>query len=186
MRVALATHPQHPQVSHQRQPGNQRSPIRPRPLGGAPRAQIGSANRLGPQRRNRGSARLTAPQSDVIICTDKQMKIRPRTALSSLLAPEFFRALGDANRLTLLDTLAQRAGPVSVGELGGCCSIDLSVVSRHLAVLRKAGVLEATRRGKQVFYRARLRQLAQTLRAIADSLDECCARGPGDANEDAA
>ncbi len=111
---------------------------------------------------------------------------KPQTALSRLLAPEFFRALGDANRLTLLDTLAQRAGPVSVGELGGCCSIDLSVVSRHLSVLRKAGVLEATRRGKQVFYRARLQQLAQTLRSIADALDQCCAQTGHHPDEDEA
>lgn len=94
--------------------------------------------------------------------------------LAGLLTPELFRALGDGNRLTLLSALARRGDAASVGELGACCSVDLSVVSRHLSVLRSAGVLEATRRGKQVFYRARLRKLARTLRSIADALDRCC------------
>lgn len=100
-----------------------------------------------------------------------QMKEEP---LRGVMTPELFRALGDGNRLTLLNALAQRGGSASVGQLGACCSVDLSVVSRHLSVLRAAGVLEATRRGKRVFYRARLRQLAKTLRVIADALERCC------------
>ncbi len=103
------------------------------------------------------------------------MKKRSSVRLSALLAPELFRALGDGNRLTLLSALAQRSAPASVGELAMCCPVDLSVVSRHLSVLREAGVLEATRRGKRVLYRARVRQLVKTLRAIADGLEQCCA-----------
>ncbi len=97
-----------------------------------------------------------------------------RAKLSELLSPEFFRALGDANRLGLLATLAEQSEPASVGELRSCCKVDLSVVSRHLAILRNAGVLEADRRGKQVFYRARTRSLARRLRGIADALERCC------------
>lgn len=94
--------------------------------------------------------------------------------LAELLSPDFFKALGDANRLGLLRTLAEQSTPASVGELGSCCKVDLSVVSRHLAILRNAGVLEARRRGKQVFYRARTRALARRLRGIADALERCC------------
>ena len=102
--------------------------------------------------------------------------------LGDVLTPELFRALGDGNRLTLLETLAKR-GSASVGELGACCPVDLSVVSRHLSVLRAAGVLEATRRGKRVLYRARLRQLAKTLRSIADALERCCAPEASESEE---
>ena len=97
-----------------------------------------------------------------------------KRGLTDLLSPDLFKALGDANRLGLLTTLAEQSEPASVGELRSCCNVDLSVVSRHLAILRNVGVLEADRRGKQVFYRARTRALAQRLRRIADALDRCC------------
>ena len=52
--------------------------------------------------------------------------------------------------------------------------VDQSVVSRHLAQLREAGVLSAERRGKQVYYSVRVAELVRTLRAIADALERCC------------
>lgn len=66
--------------------------------------------------------------------------------------------------------------------LGGCCSVDLSVVSRHLRVLRDAGVVEARKQGKEVFYRVRSTALAGILRGLADALEEACAR-PAEAVE---
>ena len=100
-------------------------------------------------------------------------QISNRAELAELLSPELFKALGDANRLGLLTTLAEKSEPASVGELRSCCRVDLSVVSRHLAILRNAGVVEAGRRGKHVFYRARTRALARRLRSIADALERC-------------
>ena len=115
-------------------------------------------------------------EDDLYICIMVQLrKSSPAGALAPLLAPDLFKALGDVNRLTLLSTLAERPEPTSVGDLSSCCPIDLSVVSRHLAILRRAGVLEATRRGRSVLYRARLRHLARKLRSIADALERCCA-----------
>jgi ArsR family transcriptional regulator len=94
--------------------------------------------------------------------------------LGELLEPRLFRALSDPNRLAILARLAGCCGPRSVTELATCCPVDLSVVSRHLSVLRDAGVVESTRAGKTVLYRARCDVLARTLRAIADALDRCC------------
>jgi len=94
--------------------------------------------------------------------------------LRGLLEPRLFRALSDANRLTILAVLAGCGGARSVTELAVCCPVDLSVVSRHLAVLRDAGLVESARAGKAVLYRARCDVLARTLRAIADALDRCC------------
>lgn len=95
-------------------------------------------------------------------------------ALQSLLEPGLFRALSDPNRLAILGILAGCGGARTVSELAACCPIDLSVVSRHLATLREAGVVQATRAGKTVLYRARCDVLARTLRAIADALESCC------------
>jgi DNA-binding transcriptional ArsR family regulator len=102
---------------------------------------------------------------------------KPRSCLTDLrccLSPGLFRALGDPTRLALLLDLAARTGERSVSELGGCCPVDLSVVSRHLRMLREAGVVEARRDGKEVRYRVRYDALVAELRALADALEACC------------
>jgi len=55
-----------------------------------------------------------------------------------------------------------------------CCPVNVSVVSRHLALLRDAGILAAERRGKEVYYSVRYPQLVATLRAIANAIEACC------------
>jgi DNA-binding transcriptional ArsR family regulator len=96
--------------------------------------------------------------------------------LSSVLSPTLFKALCDPNRLAILVRLAESCAPSTVSEIAECCPVNLSVVSRHLAQLREAGVLSAERRGKQVYYSARAEELVRTLRAIADALERCCGR----------
>jgi DNA-binding transcriptional ArsR family regulator len=87
------------------------------------------------------------------------------------LSPQFFKALGDPNRLALLARLTACCGPRTVSELATCCPIDLSVVSRHLAILREAGILEARKQGKEVHYTVRVEALVRELRAMADALE---------------
>ncbi len=96
------------------------------------------------------------------------------STLQSLLTPQLFRALCDPNRLTILARLAESCGELSVSQVARCCPIDISVVSRHLATLRDAGILRSTRRGKEVFYSVRAEALVTTLRAIADEIERCC------------
>ncbi len=100
-----------------------------------------------------------------------------------LMEIRFFRALGDANRVTILADLAASGASRTVSEIAERLPVDLSVVSRHLAMLREAGVLAAERRGKEVYYTVRYQALAGTLRAIADTIDACCP-GTGATNED--
>jgi DNA-binding transcriptional ArsR family regulator len=52
--------------------------------------------------------------------------------------------------------------------------VDLSVVSRHLRTLREAGVVDARKQGKEVFYRVRFDALIGILRNLADALEACC------------
>jgi ArsR family transcriptional regulator, arsenate/arsenite/antimonite-responsive transcriptional repressor len=98
-------------------------------------------------------------------------------ALDDLLEPRLFRALSDANRLTLLSRLAMSPRPLTVGQLNECCPIDLSVVSRHLSTLREAGVVRAEKRGREVHYTVCCGPLAELLRRVAQALDECAATG---------
>lgn len=98
--------------------------------------------------------------------------------LVSWLPPELCRALGDPNRVAILERLVAGQGRAqSVSEVACCCPVDLSVVSRHLRVLRDAGVVEARKQGKRVLYRLRTAELVRRLRALADALEDCCPHG---------
>ena len=103
------------------------------------------------------------------------------TRLSRYLSPRFFKALGDPTRVALLNRLAETGGELTVSELAKDSPIDISVVSRHLAMLRDAGILEARKRGKEVFYRICIGPLAALLRGLADALESCCPPSTGGA-----
>jgi DNA-binding transcriptional ArsR family regulator len=89
-------------------------------------------------------------------------------------APKLFKALCDPTRVAILVMLARCEGELTVSEVAGCCPIDLSVVSRHLAMLKEAGVLDSEKRGKEVYYKVRPGALVASLRAMADELEACC------------
>lgn len=91
-----------------------------------------------------------------------------------LFPTDLFRALSDANRIALLGHLATGRGPQTVTEASGCCPTDISVTSRHLAVLRDAGIVEAQKQGREVHYSVRYSALSLALRAMADVIDSCC------------
>ena len=93
--------------------------------------------------------------------------------IGEVLSPAFFKALCDPTRIGLVGRLAECKGPCTVGEIAECCSIDLSVVSRHLAKLRDAGILRAEKRGKEVYYALDTECVARTLRAVADAIEAC-------------
>ncbi|MBK6898403.1 MAG: winged helix-turn-helix transcriptional regulator [bacterium] len=94
--------------------------------------------------------------------------------LEKWLEPDTFRALGEPSRAALLMLLAGTPGPRTVGELAAELPIDLSVVSRHLKVLKDVGVVTAERRGKEVRYRLACGDLVHMLRNLADALESCC------------
>jgi ArsR family transcriptional regulator, arsenate/arsenite/antimonite-responsive transcriptional repressor len=103
------------------------------------------------------------------------------SGLAACLDPRLFKALGDRTRVELLARLASACAGLSVSEVASGLPVDLSVVSRHLAQLRDAGVVRAERRGKEVVYSVLYPQLAHSLRALADAIDHCC---PGEKDKD--
>lgn len=115
----------------------------------------------------------------------KRLPKTPRQAakragpLDSLLDPELFRALGDPTRVRLLACLAKCGRACGVGEVAECCSVDLSVVSRHLSLLADAGVLAPKKEGRSVSYALRATDLSTRLRALADAIDACCPEAGG-------
>jgi DNA-binding transcriptional ArsR family regulator len=100
----------------------------------------------------------------------------PKRVIAARPRPQLFRrgsATAPPGRLALLTRLAGCCEPCTVTELSACCPVDLSVVSRHLAILRDAGIVQSERRGKEVYYRVRFDVLCRTFRQIADAIDAC-------------
>ena len=60
------------------------------------------------------------------------------------------KALGHPTRLWMVERLED--GEKCVCELASAIDADFSTVSKHLSVLKEAGVVEVDKRGKQVFY----------------------------------
>ena len=115
-----------------------------------------------------GTTAGTTGGSTVRPATPRQAAARSGPIDASLDA-ELFKALSDPTRAKLVACIAKCGRGCSVGEVAECCSVDLSVVSRHLAQLARAGVLESERDGRTVRYR----EVTESLRALADALDAC-------------
>ena len=79
----------------------------------------------------RGSPGVTAPEGLVAAC-------------------DLLRALGAPHRLAIVFELAR--GPRCVHELVASLDISQSLASQHLRVLRTAGLVVGTRRGKETAY----------------------------------
>lgn len=80
------------------------------------------------------------------------MDARTRTHLAA--RARVLKALAHPARLLAVDELAK--GERCVCELQQLIGSDMSTVSRHLAILREAGVVTDERRGNQVFYALRV------------------------------
>ncbi len=94
--------------------------------------------------------------------------------LKRLLTPKLFKALADPKRLSLLVRLAEERGPCTVGQIAKGSGVDLSVVSRHLATLREAGIIGCEKQGKEVWCAVQTDAVVRLLRELADALEGCC------------
>ena len=63
------------------------------------------------------------------------------------------KALAHPARLAIVDEL--RAEPRCVCEIQAVIGLDMSTVSKHLSVLKHAGIVQDEKRGVQVYYRLR-------------------------------
>jgi ArsR family transcriptional regulator len=95
--------------------------------------------------------------------------------LGKFLPPRLFKALSDPTRIGLLVRIAEADELYTVGDLARETPIDMSVVSRHLGMLRDAGVIECVKHGKEVRCSLRKAAVVKTLRDLADALESCCA-----------
>jgi len=88
--------------------------------------------------------------------------------------PRFLKAFSDSTRLRILAHLVEAKEPQMVSEIAKKFPIDVSVVSRHLAILRDEGILLAEKRGKEVYYLVRYEFLSSIFRGFASAIESCC------------
>jgi ArsR family transcriptional regulator len=81
-----------------------------------------------------------------------------------------FKALADPTRVRILGLLA--AGEVCVCHIHETLRITQPKASRHLAYLRRAGLVEAHKRGLWVYYRLAPRR-AGAVQAVLDAVQHC-------------
>ena len=67
------------------------------------------------------------------------------------------KALGHPSRLMIVEALQEKE--LCVCELTDLVGADQSTVSRHLSVLKSAGLVDTRKEGSMIFYRLRVRCL---------------------------
>ena len=82
---------------------------------------------------------------------------------------QMFKALADDTRLRILALLA--AGEVCVCHIHGALDLPQPTVSRHLAYLRKTGLVAARREGLWMHYRLEMPEAPAAARVLKSSLD---------------
>ncbi len=81
---------------------------------------------------------------------------------------ERLAAMADQTRLRLL--LRLKCGTSNVTELTRDLKVRQASVSKHLAVLKQAGLVSAQRRGTQVFYRIQDKSVFEMCRIVCDGV----------------
>ena len=72
-----------------------------------------------------------------------------------------FKALSDPTRREILQLLQQ--GPLAAGDIAEHFAMTGATVSHHLSILKEAGLIEAEKRGKYIYYELNLSFLEEIM-----------------------
>lgn len=79
---------------------------------------------------------------------------------------ETLKALADPTRRQIIQLL--KSGRLSAGDICEHFNITAAAISRHLSVLKEAGLIRDTRDGKYIFYEVNLSVLEELLSWLID------------------
>lgn len=85
---------------------------------------------------------------------------------TSLTTAEVFKALGHPARVEMVKLMS--GGERCVCDLVELVGLGWSTVSRHLSVLREAGIIDCEKRGLQVFYNIKLPCVGEFINCLED------------------
>jgi DNA-binding transcriptional ArsR family regulator len=80
-----------------------------------------------------------------------------------------FKALAHPSRLFILEQLTE--GEHCVCELTEMIGADMSTISKHLSVLKNAGVIQDEKRGLQVYYRLKMPCISGFFQCVGEVLE---------------
>lgn len=89
-------------------------------------------------------------------------KMRERNELRA----NILKALANVTRVCIIEKLKE--GPLSVGELSARIGESSSITSRHLGVLKKAGLIEDQKQGTTVVYSMATARIPDILNTVDD------------------
>ena len=79
-----------------------------------------------------------------------------------------FKALADPTRRRVLELL--KNGPLPAGEISAQFDVAKPTMSAHLAILREAGLVEAEKQGRMIYYRLKISVLEDALLSFTGAL----------------
>jgi DNA-binding transcriptional ArsR family regulator len=104
----------------------------------------------------------------LVILPNMKMNNRERACCETRAA--ILKALAHPIRLFIIEQLAEKS--YCVCELTDMVGLDVSTVSKHLSILKNAGLVNVAKKGKQVFYSLRMRCVLNFLDWVESVLRE--------------
>ncbi len=89
---------------------------------------------------------------------------------------DFIKALTEPARLVIIKLLIVHRS-LDVKSLAEKMPQDRSVISRHLSMMEKSGLLSSTKEGRQVFYTLDAKSALAKAEKLVDSFKQCCQAG---------
>ncbi len=98
--------------------------------------------------------------------------------MSELTLPEdtlaFIKALASEPRMKIL-LLFTDGQERTVNEIRDAIDLSQSNTSEHLNLMKRAGILDSNKQGKEVYYRPDRQKILQHLETVGALLRDCCA-----------
>lgn len=88
-------------------------------------------------------------------------------------ARDFLKALASETRQKILFLFAG-GDRKTVGQIASELEIGPSTASEHLAILKRGGLVDSEREGKEVYYRPNRGRILGILKKLTDCLTHCC------------
>lgn len=89
-----------------------------------------------------------------------------------------FKALGHESRMAMVYALGKK-GAMCVGDLQKIAGSSLPTVSRHLAILKNAGIVSSEKRHNSIFYKLEICCLSSLLDCLNEHQGGCKCRSNG-------
>ncbi len=107
---------------------------------------------------------LPGPKLFGIITKYLRLKMTSKTKDQFAKRAKVIKALAHPTRLFLVDRLSKKEQ--CVWDLTDQVGVDISTISKHLAILKSAGIVEDEKRGLQVCYKIRMKCAGDFLACI--------------------